>query len=61
MIKEFGNMTITTGDMHDFLGMKIGINKDKTISVDTRQQLRKATEEFEKFDTIDVNVATAAT
>ena len=54
-------MTITTGDMHDFLGMKIGINKDKTISVDTRQQLRKATEEFEKFDTIDVNVATPAT
>ena len=26
MIREFGNMEITRGKQHDFLGMKIGIN-----------------------------------
>ena len=60
MIEVFGDMTITTGDMYDFIGMKIGINKDKTISIDMRQQLRKVIEEFEKYDTVDPNVTTPA-
>ena len=45
MIEEFGDMTINTGDMHDFIGMKIGINKDETkdetISLDMREQLKR--------------------
>ena len=28
MIKEFGEMEITSGNIHDFLGMKIIINED---------------------------------
>ena len=60
MIDEFGDMEITKGRTHDFLGMKIGINKDKTITVDMRQQLKQVIEEFEKYDTIDENVATPA-
>ena len=60
MVEVFGDMTITTGDIHDFIGMKIGINKDKTISIDMRQQLRKVIEEFEKYDTIDAKVTTPA-
>ena len=45
MIEKFGDMTINTGDMHDFIGMKIGINKDETkdetISLDMREQLKR--------------------
>ena len=61
MIKEFGKMEITSGSMHEFLGMKIGINEDRTISVDMRQQLRQVIKEFEKFDTINANVTKPAT
>ena len=49
-------MEITSGNIHDFLGMKIVINEDRTISMDMRQQLRQV--EFEKFDTINANVTT---
>ena len=49
--KEFGDMTITKGVQHDFLGMKIGFNKDKSVTVDMRAQIRQVIEEFEKFDT----------
>jgi len=34
-------MEITSGNIHDFLGMKVAINEDRTISVDMRQQLRQ--------------------
>jgi len=44
MIKEFGEMTITTGNEHDFLGMKIKINMDKMETIDMRVQINKAIE-----------------
>ena len=40
MVKEFGEMEITSGNYHDFLGIKFGINQDKTRSVDMRDQLK---------------------
>ena len=54
-IKEFGVMEITSGNIHDFLRMKIGINENRTISVNMRQQLRQVKKELEKFDTIGAN------
>ena len=33
MINEFEEMTIMKGNSHDFLGMKIGINKDKVFQL----------------------------
>ena len=53
MIVEFGDMTITKGEEHDFLGMKIGFNKDKTFTVDMRAQIMQVIDEFEKYDTSD--------
>ena len=53
MVKEFGDMTITKGSNHDFLGMKIGFNKDKSITVDMKAQIEQVIKEFEKFDDID--------
>ena len=61
MIEEFGEMEIMTGNKHDFLGMKIEINEDKTVSIDMRQQLQKVVEEFEQYDTVDANVVSPAT
>ena len=60
MIKEFGDMKIMTGNKHDFLGMKIEINDDKTVTIDMRQQLQKVVEEFEQYDTVDANVVSPA-
>jgi len=54
-------MTITTGNEHDFLGMKIKINMDETVTNDTRDQINKAIEKFEKYDTVDANVVSPAT
>mgnify|MGYP000939170828 CR=1 FL=1 len=60
MIEEFGNMDIIKGRQHDFLGMKIGINEDKTVSVDMREQLKQVIEEFEKYDSVDQASVTPA-
>jgi len=61
MIKEFGKLEITSSKIHDFLGIKVGINEDRTISLDMRQQLRQVIKELEKFDTINANVTAPAT
>ena len=58
MIKEYGEMTITKGNEHDFLGMKIKINK--TVTIDMRDQINKTIEELEKYDTVDSNTVTLA-
>lgn len=61
MIREFGEMTISKEDSHDFLRMKIEILKDKSVSVDMRTQIRQDIEEFEKFDTVNpARITTAA-
>jgi len=41
MIKEFGEMKITTGNEHIFLGMKIKINIDKAVTIDMKDQIYK--------------------
>ena len=61
MIEEFGEMEIMTGNKHGFLGMKIEINEDKTVSIDMRQQLQKVVEEFEQYDTVNANVVSPST
>ena len=47
MIKHFGPMDITTGDTHDFLGMKITLTKDRKVKIDMTAQVGKLIEEFE--------------
>ena len=45
---HFGELVISRGNEHDLLGMKIKINrKDKTVTIDTREQLQEA---FDMFD-----------
>jgi len=61
MIKEFGEMEYTTGDEHDFLGMKMKINADKTVTIDMRDQIRKVVDLFEEYDhTVDSQTNTPA-
>ena len=60
MINEFGEMEITKGSCHDFLGMKISFNDDKSVSVDMRNQIAQVIEEFEKFDEVDSATVTPA-
>ena len=47
-IKEhFGELVISRGNKHDLLGMKIVMNrKDKTVTIDMRDQLKEAFEMF---------------
>ena len=38
--EHFGKMKVSCGDKHDFLGMKIELNrKDKTVSIDTAEHI----------------------
>eukprot|EP00957_Ditylum_brightwellii_P126439 9638025-Ditylum_brightwellii.AAC.1 len=47
MIKHFQPMDITTGDIHDFLGMKIILTKDRKVKIDMTAKVGKLIEEFE--------------
>jgi hypothetical protein len=48
MMTNFGDMKITSGTEHEFLGMKIRINeKDKTVEIDMKDQIREMIEKFE--------------
>ena len=54
-------MKITEGKEHDFLGMKIVINNDRTITVDMRNQIEKTINFFECYDNnVDENSVTPA-
>ena len=46
MQTEFGDMSITKGNVHDFLGMKIVVNNDKTITIGMVDQIKKVVEYF---------------
>ena len=64
MIHHFGDMEIHTGNKHDFLGMKIIINeKEKTVIIDMKEQIRKIIEDFEEETgtKLDDTVLTPAT
>ena len=50
MIDKFGDMEITSGDEHDFLRTKIKVNKDKTVTIDMREQIRNTINLFEGYD-----------
>ena len=42
--KNFGNMTYSRGKQHDYLGMDITYNKDKTVSIQMKKQIEEAIE-----------------
>jgi len=48
-------------NIYYFIGMKIKINMDKTVTIDMRDEINKAIEDFEKYDTVDTNVVSPAT
>ena len=62
MKKHFGNITVTRGNKHRFLGMNITINKDKNIEIDMREQLQEVLDMFSCTvdDTIDKAVTSPA-
>ena len=61
MIKEFEEMDTTSGNIHDFLGMKIIINEDRTATIDMKESIKKVIEFFEEYDNnIDPDTITPA-
>jgi len=40
MQKEYGEVKITEGNEHDFLGIKIKINEDRTVTIDMKESIR---------------------
>ena len=63
LIDRFGDMKITTGATHDFLGMKITIRDDKKIAIDMTEQIELIINEFEMENDIGLtdNVTSPAT
>ena len=45
---EFGEMEVTTGSDHDFLGMKFHIREDKKVEIDMKKQIQDIIDDFEK-------------
>ena len=43
---HFGDLKVNRGKTHDFLGMKISFNNDKSISLDMKDQVREAIDTF---------------
>jgi len=56
--KHFGELTITRGDNHQFLGMKIQINKNETVSLSMQTHIKEAIEAY--GDDVSKKIATPA-
>ena len=54
MKKHFGDLTITRGNKHRFLGMNITINQDKSIEIEMKDQLQEAIGMFNLHDGSEV-------
>ena len=50
MKSHFGELTVTRGKKHRFLGMNITINEDKNIEIEMKDQLQEAVDQFEQAD-----------
>ena len=57
MTKHFGEMTVTKGHVHEFLGFKFTLHKDK-IEIDMKDQINEAIEMF--MDDVNQTVSTPA-
>ena len=44
--KHFGKMNPTYGREHEYLGMKIGVTKDKKVTIDMKDQIREIIDSF---------------
>ena len=55
MKSHFGELTVTRGKKHRFLGMNITINEDKNIEIEMKDQLQEAVDMFEQADCSKVN------
>ena len=44
--KRFGGLTITRGDEHEYLGMKIKYNKNETVTIDMKEYVKKKHRKF---------------
>jgi Histone chaperone involved in gene silencing len=44
--KKFGKMKVSRGKTHEFLGMKIALRDNKTVSIDMKDYVKKAIDEF---------------
>jgi hypothetical protein len=54
MKTHFGDLTVTRGKKHRFLGMNIEINKDKNIEIEMKDQLLEAISMFEEAEGSEV-------
>ena len=50
MKKHFGDLTVTRGKKHRFLGMNIEINKDRNIEIEMKEQLQEVIDMFEEIE-----------
>ena len=42
----FGKMSVSRGKEHEFLGMKISLKENGTVTIDMKEYVKKAIEEF---------------
>ena len=52
---HFGELTVTRGKVHRFLGMNITITEDKMLKIDMKEHLQEAIDMFEKIEGGEIN------
>ena len=50
MKSHFGDLSVTRGKTHNFLGMNIHINDEKNIEIEMKEQLKEAIATFEAVE-----------
>ena len=55
MNEHFGELTVTRGNKHRFLGMNITLSKNKSIEIEMREQVQKVIDMFTLADGREVN------
>ena len=55
MIEYFGDMNVTSGSKHDFLGMKLHLRNYKKLEIDMSPQVIQLVQDFERDNEIILN------
>ena len=55
MKEPFGDLAVTRGNKHRFLGMNITLNKNKSIEIETKELLEEVIDMFALVDGKEVN------
>ena len=55
MKKHFGDLSVTRGKVHRFLGMNITITEDRKLKIDMKEHLQEAIDMYSRIEGEEIN------